>query len=222
MASNLGQLYEKKIKDLLRAKSLLPLHLETNLEGNDAGFMHKGVSYFVEVKNRTAPDFGQKGLKWEKSSRKWNWRIQDVITDFYDELGVIKHIDKKFIPKRHSVEPLHKLTLMDKRFDQQNFEDGGSERRLDINVLYEFYARKRCYYIQIEGKGFYYLQQDIANLKVPPFRPELTLRLRAKTHSSSPTYNYSFFAVIQAKTSTILPSSFDLEEKVEEFPPITQ
>jgi len=218
MASNLGQLYERKIRDLLRAKSILPLLLETNLEGNDAGFTHNGVSYFIEVKNRNAPDFGQKGLVWEKSTGKWKWRIHDVITDLYDQLGVIKKIDKKFVPNRYSVEPLHKLTSLQKKDDQQKFEKRIELKNLD--VLYEFYARKRCYYIQIEGKGFYYLKQDIANLNVPRFKPELTLRLRAKSHSSSPTYNYSFFAVIQAKSSGILQSTFDLEEKVGAFPPI--
>lgn len=218
MASNLGQLYEQKIRDLLREKSVLPLLLETNLEGNDAGFTHKGVSYFVEIKNRTAPDFGQKGLEWEKSSKKWKWRITDKVTDFYDEIAVIKKIDKKFIPNRYTVEPLHKLTSLQKRDDRQKFENRFELENL--NVLYEFYARKRCYYIQVEGKGFYYLKQDIANLNVPRFKPQLSLRLRAKTHSSSPTYNYSFFAVIQAKSSGMLQSTFDLEEKIGEFPPI--
>ncbi len=218
MASNLGQLYERKIRDLLREKSLLPLLLESNLEGNDAGFTHNGVSYFIEVKNRTAPDFGQKGLVWEKSTGKWKWRITDTITDLYDKLGVIKAIDKKFVPNRYSVEPLHKLTSLHKKDDQQKFEKRLELENLD--VLYEFYARKRCYYIQIEGKGFYYLKQDIANLNLPRFIPQLSLRLRAKSHSSSPTYNYSFFAVIQAKSSAMLQSTFDLEEKVGAFPPI--
>ena len=221
MASNLGQQYEQKIRDLLRAKSLLPLLLETNLDGNDAGFTHKGVSYFVEVKNRTAPDFGQKGLIWERSSKNWNWREQDIVSNLYDQFGAKKHIDKNFVPRRYSVEPLHKLTLADKKYDQKQFEKRGVELK-NLNLLYQFYARKKCYYIQIEGKGLYYLLQDIANLNVPRFVPELNLRLRAKTHHSSPTYAYSFFAVMTAKTSAMHQSQFDLEEKAGKFPPITK
>jgi hypothetical protein len=66
------------------------------------------------------------------------------------------------------------------------------------------------------------LKQDIANLKVPRFVPELTLRLRAKTHHSFPVHKYSFFAVIQAKTGALLKSPFDLEEKIGTFPPISK
>ena len=220
MASNLGQLYEQKIRNLLRTKKLLPLILESNLDGNDAGFIHKGVPYFVEVKNRTAPDFGQKGLIWEKSSKKWEWREQDVVSKLYDQFGAKKHIDKSFVPKRYSVEPLHKLTLADKKFDQKSFEKRGIVLT-NLNLLYKFYARKSCYYIQIENKGLYYLLQDVANLKVPRFVPELYLRLRAKTHHSSPTYAYSFFAVMTARTPAMHQSAFDLEEKAGAFPPIT-
>ena len=219
MASNQGQLYEKKIRDLLRAKSLLPLILETNLGANDAGFVHRGVNYFVEVKNRTAPDFGQKGLIWDKSTKKWDWREHDVVSKLYDQFGAKKYIDKNFIPRRYSVEPLHKLTLSDKKFDQKTFEKRGI-LLTNLNLLYKFYARKDCYYIQIENKGLYYLLQDVANLNVPRFVPELYMRLRAKTHHSSPTYAYSFFAVMTARTPAMHQSPFDLEEKIGVFPPI--
>jgi hypothetical protein len=219
VASNLGQLYEQKIRGLLRAKSVLPLILETNLGNNDAGFVNNGVSYFVEVKNRTAPDFGQKGLIWEKSSRKWEWREQDVVSKLYDQFGAKKHIDKNFIPRRYTVEPLHRITLADKKYDQKSFEKRGI-LLTNLNLLYKFYARKSCYYIQIENKGIYYLQRDIANLNVPRFVPELYLRLRAKTHHSNPTYAYSFFAVMTARTPAMHPSPFDLEERAGKFPAI--
>ncbi len=215
MAQNLGQIYEEKVKNLLRKRNLLPLILE----GNDAGFIQKGVSYFVEIKNKTAPDFGQKGLIWDKATKKWNWREKDVVSDLYDNLGVIKQIDKNFVPKRYSVEPLDKLTEKDKQEDRRNFEKRGIPLS-NLSYLYEFYARKKCYYIQIEGKGIYFLKQDIANLNVPRFVPELTLRLRAKTHHSIPVHAYSFFAVIQAKTGKMYPSTFDLEEKTGAFPAI--
>lgn len=221
MAHNQGQLYEQKIRQILREKKFLPLILESNLEGNDAGFMHKGVARFVEVKNRTAPDFGQKGLIWDKATKKWQWREQDKVSALYEDFGVKKHIEKNFVPRRYSVEPLHKLTLSDKKFDQKNFEKRNVPLG-NLNLLYEFYKRKRCYYIQIENKGLYYLERDIAGLKVPRFVPELYLRLRAKTHHSSPTYAYSFFAVMTAKTQGMQASKFDLEGRVAQFPPITK
>jgi hypothetical protein len=216
MPQNLGQLYEEKIKSLLRKRNLLPMILE----GNDAGFIHKGVSYFVEVKNKTAPDFGQKGLIWDKTTKKWRWREDDVVSQLYDALGVIDKIDPNFIPKRYTVESPDRLTEKDKQDDRRGFEKRGIPLG-NLNYLYEFYARKKCYYIQIEGKGIYFLKQDIAILNVPRFTPELTLRLRAKTHHSIPIHSYSFFAVIQAQTRRMFPSPFDIEENSErKFPPI--
>lgn len=217
MPLNQGQIYEERIRQILRTRSLLP----NNLEGNDAGFIQKGVAYFVEIKNINAPDFGQKGLVWDKLSKVWSWRESDIVSQLYDTFGVKNYIDKNFIPKRYSVEPIEKITEQDRQFDQRNFEKSGIPLG-NINLLYEFYARKKCFYIQLESKGLFSLKQDIANLNVPRFNPQLTLRLRAKTHHSVPVHKYSFFAVIQAKTNSLPLSPFDLEGKVGKFPMITK
>lgn len=212
---NAGQLYEMKIQEILAERNLLPY----DLRGNDAGFFHRGAAYYVEVKNKTAPDFGQKKLVWSKM-KGWQWSEKDAVTDLYDELGVIKHIDRNFIPRKYTVSA-NNLSVLDKRYDRQTFE----KRNIPLSnasYLYEFYARKHCYYIQIENKGLYFLKNDVANLLVPRFNPELTLRLRAKTHHSVPVHAYSFFAVIQARTSGMLISPFDLEEKVGVFPSFSE
>lgn len=211
---NLGQVYEKKIQDILESRGLLP----DNLCRNDAGFKHNGMHFFVEVKNKTAPDFGQKKLTWSRQ-KGWEWSEKDIITDLYDKLGVMKYIDKNFVPRRYTVSA-GSISMLDKKHDQTKFEKRGIQLS-NPRYLYEFYARKNCYYIQIENKGLYHLKNDIANLVVPRFMPELTLRLRAKTHQSIPIYSYSFFAVIQAQTNRMAKSLYDLEEKVGAFPAIT-
>ncbi len=211
MPLNDGQLYEKSIQKLLKKRNLLPV----DLKNNDAGFIQNGIDYFVEVKNRRAPDFGQKKITWTVNAG-WHWSEVDEITELYDDFGVLDLIDKKFEPRRYTV-PFHKFKSLDKRFDQKQFEQ--SNIKLDnIEALYAFYARKNCYYIQIEDKGFYILGEDKAKLlNNTPAKPLVkldakpTLRLRAKTHHSIPNYDYSFFAVIQIKRSDILPSNFDLE-----------
>ncbi len=91
----------------------------------------------------------------------------------------------------------------------------------NANFIYDYYARKDCFYIQIEGKGFYILKEDVAKLGVPQFNPILNfIRLRAKTHNSEPIYNYSFRAEIQAKRKSLKVSKFGIEEIVGKFPPI--
>ncbi len=210
---NLGQKYEIKIREILKQQRILP----NNLSGNDAGFIHKGKDYFIEVKNKRAPDFGQRGLKWNQENG-WEWRIKDEISDLFDEFGAREKINKDFIPRRHTI-PQEELTIRDKQYDQEKIKKSGITID-DINPLYEYYAEKDCYYLQIERKGFYYLKKDVANLKVPQFKADLTFRLRAKTHHRSPIYAYSFFAVLNVYTRNITISDYDLEEIVGKFPPI--
>lgn len=212
MPKNLGQKYETTIQNILRNRNLLP----KLLKGNDAGFKHHGVRYFIEVKNVNAPDYGQKGLTWSEAAG-WKWRKKDAITDFYDALGVTNYIDPNFKPRRYTVKK-ENITFQDKQFDQLNFEKSGIPLA-GADCLFDYYAKKECYYIQVEGLGFYYMKRDIANLVVPQFTPTLTLRLRAKTHHSNPHHAYSFFAVINAHTNAVYQSMYDLEEAVGEFPP---
>lgn len=217
MPLNQGQLYEERIRQILRVRNLLP----HTLNGNDAGFVCKETDYFVEVKNHKAPDFGQKKLNWNKFLNIWEWSEVDSVTQLFDMLNVKNYVDKSFVSRRHTIEPVEKITETDKKFDQTNFEKSGIPL-VNPSLLFEFYARKNCFYIQIENKGLFYLKQDSANLGVPQFNAQLSLRLRAKTHHSYPIHKYSFFAVIQAKINSLITSPFDLEERVGKFPQITK
>ena len=215
MAKNQGQHYEESIRNILRGRNLLP----DELADNDAGFFHQGVAYYLEIKNKQAPDFGQKGLTWS-STESWQWREKDIMTDLFDQAGLLLQINRSFVPKKYTVAP-DRLTPGDKAYDQTQFKRHNIPLN-DPKYVYEFYARKKCYYIQIEGKGFYYLKRDAAKLNVPQFIPQLTLRMRAKTHHSIPLYEYGFFAVLQAHIRTLPASPYDLEEKIGSFPPLAK
>ncbi len=217
MAGNLGLKYEDKIIAILENRGLLPLYLKNDLTGNDAGFRHKSINRFLELKNRTDTDFGQKGLNWSRK-KGWEWKDNDIITEMYDGIGVTRQIDKTFQPNLFSVSKL-KITQRHRIQDQRGFE-----KQIELSgaaYLHQFYARKNCFYIQIENKGFYYLERDIAGLGVPQFDPNLRLRLRAKVRNSFPAYNYSFFATIKVNKRSIRKSEFDIEETMgRKFPPI--
>ena len=210
---NKGVEYEEKIRNILICKKILPM----NLKGNDVGFVHNRIDYYVEVKNTSAPDFGQKRVRWTQGTG-WYWAKEDVVTELYDKYNILDEINPKFIPRRHS-KPQHKITNRDKIYNQKKFEKGGIIFE-NSSILYDYYARKNCHYIQIEDLGFYYLGDDLAKLGVPQFKPVLKLRFRAKTHHSHPIYTYSFFVVIQIKDK-IEKSNFDLENKTGVFPKIT-
>jgi hypothetical protein len=216
MAINLGLKYEDRIIDILESRGVLPFYLKNDLKGNDAGFIHKNTPRYLELKNRTDTDFGQKGLKWSIKGG-WQWKEVDAITQMYDNVGVIRQINKGFKPNLFTVNKFD-ITRQHRIQDQRGFEN-----QIDLNgagYLHKFYAQKNCFYIQIENKGFYYLERDIAALGVPQFDPTLRLRLRAKVRNSFPPYNYSFFATIKVNKRSIRKSDFDIEEKLgRKFPP---
>lgn len=220
MSRNDGHAYEEKIRSILKAENLYPSIIKYD---NDGGFIHRSVPYYYEVKNTNAHDFGQKKLVWNRIGG-WQWNKKDEITDLYDGYKILDRISKKFIPKKFTVPNDANFKSADREYDQMNFESGTIEIN-DFNAINRYYAKKECYYIQIEDRGFYYLERDdaILDAKLPPFRPRITMRLRAKRHHRLPHYDYSFFAVLIAYPKSVLPSEFDLDpETKKKFPPIVK
>lgn len=210
MPKNQGQAYEENIRAILKGENLYPLIIKND---NDAGFIHRGVPYYIEVKNTNARDFGQKKLIWSKIGG-WHWNKKDEITDLYDGYKIIDRISKNFVPKKFTVRNDGNFKDSDRQFDQKNFESGTIEIN-DFSAINRYYAKKQCYYIQIEGRGFYFLERNDAVLSgnLTPFTPKITMRLRAKRHHRLPHYDYSFFAVLIAYPKSVRPSEYDIEAK---------
>lgn len=216
---NKGLVYEEKIREILVAKKLLPPALIAQLRPtqNDAAFVHKGKNYFLELKNATAPDYGAKKIIYSTMANRWKWNEVDDMSKLFDKLGILQKA-KTFVPRKH-VKPDRSITKKDKEYDLRNFANKITESDLSISnlgisgasILHKYYAKKDCFYIQIEGKGFYYLLKDPAKLGVPQFMPEVVFRLRAKTHSSSDTANYSFRVVLTASRRSFADSPFDMD-----------
>lgn len=213
MGLNKGQLYELKIRNLIASYNWSPKIL--NLNGNDAAFRHNNIDRYLEVKNESAPDYGQSELTWSANGG-WQWANPNGMTALYDQISILSQIPK-FTPKRFTI-PQHQLTAADRIWDGRQIAMKIS--LLDRTFIQKYYAGKNCYYIQIEGKGFYHLEQDVANLVVPKFDPELYLRIRMK-HRGGPDGNYGFLAVLMVNRRTIGLTKFDLEAKPsKQLPPI--
>jgi hypothetical protein len=220
MGENKGLQYENDVRQILIAKGLLPDFMIDKPSSHDAGFIHNKKVYFLEIKNKTAPDYGAKKIIYNPTTKAWEWNEIDLMSVVFDKIGVLNKI-KQFEPRKH-VKPDSLITKPDKEYDQTQFEGTiPLNEATCANCLYEYYAQKNCFYIQIENKGFYHLLDDPAGLNVPKFTPVVSLRLRAKTHTSAPDYNYSFRVVIQASRRTIPFSTQDIEEKTgRNFPSI--
>ena len=220
---NRGDAYEKKLFDALQKKGVLApgTHRAGAGTGPDLKFSHRTRIYNLEAKLDLKADYGQKMLKWSKD-QGWSWCKQDKVTALYNALNVLTYLNSKGrIPNKHRKENID-LTILDKKQDQLMFED--TSLHVDINALRTYYESKDVFYIQIgDGFGFYYLSNDQADLSVPQFNADFTLRLRAKTINSKPLYSYGFYAVLKVRLRPRpLKSSFNIEtESGTKFPPIS-
>jgi hypothetical protein len=184
---NKGDKYEDKIFNICKEKGIIALdsHRAGASNKSDIVASHNGLSLGIEVKSAGA-DYGQKYLEYQDG--KWNWSKPDIITNFYDHMKVIGMIDPKFIPhnanhnnlssKEWGIQKKTEITTEKKKFDQKNFEQNGIP--LNLNVFFEYYKQRDCYYIQIDGSGFYHMYEDKYNLGTSKFDGGIHLRLRAK------------------------------------------
>jgi hypothetical protein len=206
---NKGDEYENTIFDILTAKGLIAPNSTRGGAGNqpDINFLHNRKENNLEVKLDLSADYGQKMLNWNDGI--WTWCVDDLVTRFYTEVGILQIIQNKtIIPNRYSISK-EQLTDELRKEDQRKFESASD---ISINALYDFYANKNCFYIQVGGYGFYHLKKDILNLGTPQFACNMRLRLRAKVIRSLPIYKYGFYAVLRIGSKPV-KSLYDIEEK---------
>lgn len=214
---NEGDAYEREIYEICEQRGvLLPGFTRAGAGGGiDIKLQHYGRATNLEVKLDLRADYGQRYLKWDERNG-WQFCVIDEVSEMYEQLGVLSHIDPLFIPRRHSIAK-EALTQEDKTFDQQSFD-----KRIEIPTqqLFHYYNAKDVHYIQIGNYGFYHLDNDYLGLGTPQFDGDLKLRFRAKTISSDRIYRYRFLTVLKV-VSHPSPSPFDIkEESGKSFPPI--
>ena len=84
---------------------------------------------------------------------------------------------------------------------------------INTRALWDYYATKKTYYIQVGGYGLYYMKENPANLPVPQFNPKLRIRIRVKRGGSRPIDNYRFTTALQVVTKP-KKSPYDLDNDV--------
>lgn len=166
----------------------------------------KPQSYKMEIKLDAAADYGQSGLGYVNNK----WVLQGksdpeavVMREMLAGMGVAEIVNKiwgpKGAPRKFSAKETGRNMLQrDIEIDKKNFGDiyvTGADAP-QLRTLFRYYGTKKTYYIQIGGKGLYYMQSDPANLKsigVKRFDGSLKLRIRRKPGgSSSEPWNYRF------------------------------
>ena len=79
-----------------------------------------------------------------------------------------------------------------------------------LSSVFNYYAAKQTYYIQIGGYGMYYMAENPANLPIPKLNGATNLRIRLKRRGSTPIYNYGFVTAL-VFTQKPSKSKFDID-----------
>ena len=229
---NKGIKYEEKIFKICENKNLIFPGTVIAGSGNSSDIIlnYNTKKLRVEIKSKGA-DYGQKIIHYK--NKKWVWGKPDEITKLYDYMGVLKEISPSFVPRNANHKNLKnwseikkkQISFDEKKFDQSNFEKNNIP--CNKQILFNYYAIRDCYYIQIDKSGFYHMKKDIFNLGTDQFDGEVSLRLRAKQiHNHDPKTKkptpwwYNFFAVMKLSKPPKL-SKYDLDTSSNrEFPKI--
>jgi len=215
---NKGIHYELEITRILKQPrySLTPRNFTPAGSDNkspDGIFLRNGEKYPFEIKLDLRADYGQ--LNIVKPKDKWIWTPKSTnyeSMELFDELKVLDIINKEWPLKPARFSYKGRMSREDKDFDMYNFKDFRVQGVSWESIL-KHYERKKTYYIQVKGYGFYRLgDTDPAGLKkafgVPEFKPNVSLRVRVKGKNTS---NYAFNTALKIN-GTIPKSDFDLEK----------
>ena len=205
---------------ILRYANLIPVGITpagADASRPDAVFLYKNVPHNLEVKLDLATDYGQGTLEYKDGS----WNLGGAQTPAAEEMrnilnavGTVQFTNTSWgyqgAPNKGTVDN-NDITEEMVREDYRRFKD--KFLSVPLSSLFNYYAAKGTYYIQIGGYGMYYMADNPANLPVPRFNGAMRLRIRLKRGGSTPIYNYRFTTALQViqKPSK---SKFNIDESM--------
>ena len=221
MAGQRGFLYEGRVFNKLKSKNLVPSGVRPagpDPSKPDAVFLYDKVAHNLEVKLDLATDFGQGTLEYKDGA--WNLGGADTpaaeeMRNILNAVGTVQFTNTSWgyhgAPNKGTVENKD-ITEEMVREDYRRFKD--KFLSVPLSSLFNYYAAKNTYYIQIGGYGTYYMASNPANLPVPRFNGAMKLRIRLKRGGSTPIYNYRFTTALQViqKPSK---SKFDIDTSMD-------
>ncbi len=211
-ASKKVQEYEQQVVDALDAVGIQGSMPEAHADatGPDAEFVIDEQPYYLEIKLNTKAQMGDKAVGYSPKTGKFTLNKEAYDDAVYIQIGKVLKAGEKNIrnwlealkdPARPTsmawetddINALNWKTTSRKFFPAQeaglqnaaSFGYGKGKPKIELpsNFVNRMYASKGIYYIQIGGKGLYYMGEDVANLGVPEFGGEITLELRPRANA---------------------------------------
>ena len=151
---NKGDKYEADVFNICSRKGLIPTDSKragADAEKADVVVNHLGSNYKIEVKDKNSrnPDYGQRRVHYDPKEKVWSWAKDDEVSQFYNELGLLNHIDRNINPiwyqkrqKNHKGRyfAVEEYTFADFKSDQATFEKSGI--RIPVQTLFVYYKRR--------------------------------------------------------------------------------
>ena len=220
MAGQQGFLYEGRVFNKLKSKNLVPAGVKPagpDPNRPDAVFLYNKAPHNLEVKLDLATDFGQGTLDYKNG-----WVLGGAQTPAAEEMrsilnavGTAQFANTSWgyqgAPNKGTVENKD-ITEEMVREDYRRFKD--KFLSVPLSSLFNYYAAKNTYYIQIGGYGMYYMAGNPGNLPVPRFNGAMKLRIRLKRGGSTPIYNYRFTTALQVVQKPT-KSKFNIDESMD-------
>lgn len=195
-----GSKYEHEIANRLS-------HLNARVDGgsghgNDIEFLlppHPICS--LEVKHNSF-EFGGKTFK-----------LKDGKLELPDDSIIKKYISCDYVPFGGKIPMFLQgdKTMETWKREEDKFKD---EKRnlVNLNGPADYYRSKGTHYIQIKDRGLYHTGEDVLDLGVPYFCPNVVkIRIRAKRHHGKGVPPTSVQASFNAEARDLEPSEYDIE-----------
>ena len=234
MPGQKGFIYEGVIHTKLKNKGLVPFGFKpakSDANKPDGKFIYKGEIYNLEVKLDMQTDFGQGTLDY--TSNGWvlggvqefkadgvtprdGYAAAEKMRQLLRSIGTEEFANRKWgfkkAPNKINVPNDSNFTQAMKDEDYKNFPS--RYKPIGKKSIYDYYAVKNTYYIQIGGYGLYYMSANPANLPIRRFDVASRLRIRLKRGGSYPLNNYRFTTALQV-TQKPTTSSIDIDKNVD-------
>ena len=222
MAGEAGFLYETKIHKALKAQNLVPSGFTpagSDANAPDAMFMYGGKDNKLEIKLDLKADYGQGTLSYDPKTKKWGLggaktAAAQEMRELLNAVGILRFVNSKWgskgAPNKGAI-PSKSFTEDMVKSDYARFKDAFLP--ISTSALWDYYATKKTYYIQVGGYGLYYMKSNTDNLPIPQFNPKLRIRIRVKRGGSRPIDNYRFTTALQVTTKPS-KSPYDLDRDV--------
>jgi len=174
----------------------------------------------IEIKKKT-PDWMQCSLKYNQTLGSWAGGVRNKIPEasklIFQELLKDRVLFNGKIPPFMTSDITHEQWLKIKS-ETDDFNDMYFDCPQD--TIARLYGEKGCKYIQIHGKGLYYLGQDVCEFGVPLFECDQQMRIRTKIHGTKNKKGFCSLSVTMAcqpkqiKDLSASPYSLDCVDKL--------